>query len=98
MAIYKKKPNKKIAIMLMLATISILMIATTQRVIPIQSEQIKEKALTISELEQKTQSGNNQSTTNEQTVENLEENKKIQTQNVERTKKIKPKKVNKEWR
>lgn len=61
MAIYRKKPNKKIAIMLMLATISILMIATTQRVIPIQSEQIKGKALTTSELEQKTQSGNNQS-------------------------------------
>lgn len=98
MAIYRKKPNKKIAIILMLATISILMIATTQRVIPIQSEQIKGKALTTSELEQKTQSGNNQSTTNEQTVENLEENKIIQTQNVERTKKIKTKKVNKEWR
>lgn len=96
MAIYRKKPNKKIAIMLMLATISILMIATTQRVIPIQSEQIKGKALITSELEQKTQSGNNQSTTNEQTVENLEENKIIQTQNVERTKKIKTKKVNKE--
>ena len=72
--------------MLMLATISILMIATTQRVIPIQNEQIKGKALTTSELETKTQSGNNQSTTNEQTVENLEENKIIQTQNVERTK------------
>ena len=64
MAIYKKKPNKKIAIILMLAVISILMIATTQRVMPIQSEQIKGKAITTNELEQKTQTNNNQSTTN----------------------------------
>ena len=95
MAIYRKKPNKKIAIILMLAVISILMIAKTQRVMPIQSEQIKGKAITTNELEQKTQTNNNQSTTNEQNVENLEENKIIHTQNVEKTKKIKTSKVNK---
>lgn len=98
MAIYTKKPNRKIAIILTLAIISLLIIALTQRVTPIQSEQIKEKALTTSEIEQKTQSGNNQSTSNEQTVDNIEENKIIQTQNIKKTKKIKTKKINKEWR
>lgn len=98
MAIYTKKPNRKIAIILTLAIISLLIIALTQRVTPIQSEQIKEKALTTSEVEQKTQSSNNQSTSNEQTVDNIEGNKIIQTQNVEKTKKIKTKKINKEWR